>query len=141
LLVVSGCATATPDREQPRSADARTPSAPRAFAAEAARADVRADDYGRCQVLFVGSKAPRAPEPVTPLCEEDQGVVFFATGYSKPDNHGYWSAYHLDEEQVAEINQGGHSRPKIKFRQNPQLADGAYVQPRHESYTNSGFDR
>src|SRR5262249_6349502 len=85
--------------------------------------------------------APRAPEPVTPLCEEDKEVVFFATGYSKSDNHGYWSAYRLDEEQVSEINNTPHSRPNMKFRQNPKLEGGGYIQPRHDSYTGTGWDR
>src|SRR4051812_33829971 len=53
-----------------------------------------APSFGNCKVLFVGQKAPVSPgATVTPLCAEDTDAVFFATGYSKQDNHGAWSAY------------------------------------------------
>jgi len=97
--------------------------------------------YGTCKEVFVGGKAPVAPDEVTPLCEEEDGVVFFASGYSKRDNHGYWSAYRLDEEKIAEMTENPRDRPKMQFRQNPKLNDGQYVQPRHVSYTGTDWDR
>lgn len=101
----------------------------------------RATSYGACNDLFVGRKAPQAPHQVTPLCEEDEGVVFFASGYSKQDNRGYWSAYRLDEDQIQEMKDNPRPRPNVKFRQNPKLAGGDYIQPRHESYTLTNWDR
>ena len=100
-----------------------------------------AGPYSDCEVLFVGGNAPKAPSAVTPLCEEDPDSVFFATGYSKKDNHGYWSAYRLDEEQIVEINTFNLPRPNVRFKQNPKLKGGGYVQPRHDSYYSTGFDR
>jgi endonuclease G, mitochondrial len=97
--------------------------------------------YGDCSVLFAEGKVPRAPDQVTPLCEEDGGVVFFATGYSKRDNHGYWSAYSLSEDQIQEMENDPLPRPKVSFRQNPKLAGGGYVQPSHGSYTGTDWDR
>lgn len=85
--------------------------------------------YGDCTVVFAQGKAPRAPDQVTPLCEEDAGVVYFATGYSKRDNHGYWSAYSLSEEQIQEMKDNPHDRPSISFRQNPKFVGGGHVQP------------
>lgn len=37
--------------------------------------------YGNCEVLFVGGKAQRAPSQVrvTPLCEEDDDTMLFAS--------------------------------------------------------------
>lgn len=116
-----------PAVEKPTPADDSTSSA--------------AGSFGDCSVLFVGGKAPRAPDEATPLCEEDGGVVFFASGYSKRDNHGYWSAYRLDEEQIVEMNENPRDRPNVKFRQNPKLVGHGYVQPRHESYTGTEWDR
>ena len=103
---------------------------------------VFAAGFGNCAVLFVDRKAPKAPasDVVVPLCEEDSDTVFFATGYSKRDNHGYWSAYRLDEEQIAEMPEHP-TRPNVKFKQNPKLKGGNYVQPRHDSYMQTGFDR
>src|SRR5437773_2590990 len=73
--------------------------------------------YGDCEVLFVAGKAPQAPGSVaiTPLCEEDSDTVFFASGYSKRDNHGAWSAYRLDEEQITEMTEHPLRRPHVKF--------------------------
>jgi DNA/RNA endonuclease G (NUC1) len=100
-----------------------------------------AGPYGDCYVLFVEGKAPQAPNAVTPLCEKRDDAVYFATGYSKRDNYGYWSAYRLDEEQIDEIDQLGLPRPNVQFKQNPKLKVGSYVQPRHDSYTGTGWDR
>lgn len=100
-----------------------------------------AGSYGNCDVLLVEGKAPKAPAPdvVVALCEEDSDAVFFATGYSKRDNHGYWSAYRLDEEQITEMDQLHLPRPNVKFKQNPKLKGGGYVQPRHDSLHVNGF--
>jgi hypothetical protein len=80
-----------------------------------------AGPYGDCYVLFVEGKAPQAPNAVTPLCEKRDDAVYFATGCSKRDNHGYWSAYRLDEEQIDEIDQLGLPRPNLQFKQNSKL--------------------
>ena len=101
-----------------------------------------AGPYGNCEVLFVGKKAPRSPGPAaTPLCAEDKDTVFFATGYSKRDNHGAWSAYRLEEDQIAQMTENPLPRPNMKFAQNPKLRVGGYVQPRHDSYTGTNYDR
>jgi len=97
--------------------------------------------YGDCSVLFVNEKAPTAPQAVTPLCEDRTDAVYFATGYSKQQNHGYWSAYRLDVEQAVETVENPLPRPHVIFHQNPKLQGGNYVQPRHDSYTGTGFDR
>lgn len=102
---------------------------------------VAAGPYGSCEVLFVGGKAPRAPHQVTPLCEENEDTVFFASGYSKRDNRGYWSAYRLDQDQVEEMNENPLPRPNVRFTQNPKLKGSKYVQPRHDSYTGTNWDR
>src|SRR5437764_1278974 len=101
------------------------------FAALASSANA-AGLYGDCSVLFVNGKAPKAPHTVTPLCEERTDAVFFASGYSKPDNHGYWSAYRLEEEQIDEMEQLHLPRPNVRFHQNPKVKTGGYVQPRHD---------
>lgn len=108
--------------------------------AAAGRDALSAAAFGACQGLFVNGKPPRAPEATTPLCEEDAGVVFFASGYSKRDNRGHWSAYRIDQEH-AEALEDPLPRPKMQFRQNPQLKGGGYMQPRHDSYTETGWDR
>ncbi len=90
---------------------------------------------------FGGIQHPSAPDDVTPLCEESDGIVFFASGYSKQDNRGYWSAYKLDEEKIEEMNENPKDRPQIQFRRNPQLNVGDYVQPQHKSYTHTNWDR
>lgn len=99
------------------------------------------NEYGACKEVFATGKPPIAPDDVTPLCEESDGIVFFASGYSKQDNHGYWSAYKLDEEKIDEMNENPKDRPQIQFRKNPQLNDGDYVQPQHKSYTHTDWDR
>lgn len=101
-----------------------------------------AGPYGNCEILFVGKKAPISPDPfVIPLCEEDNDFVFFATGYSKSNNRGSWSAYRLSDEMVELMNEDPLPRPKMKFRKNPKIQVKGYVQPRHDSYTNTGWDR
>jgi DNA/RNA endonuclease G (NUC1) len=100
-----------------------------------------ASPYGDCEVLFVDGKAPKAPHAVTPLCEARTDAVFFATGYSKTENHGSWSAYRLDQEQAIDVEEHPLPRPNVTFHQNPKLNGGSYVQPRNDSYTGTGFDR
>ncbi len=101
-----------------------------------------ASPYGNCDVLFATQEPPSVSGiAVTPLCEEDDNFVFFATGYSKSDNHGLWSAYRLDEDQVQLMIDNPLPRPRVQFRRNKQLVGGDYVQPVHGSYTGTNWDR
>ena len=100
-----------------------------------------AGNWGDCKTVFVGGKAPQAPESTTALCEEEGGVVFFASGYSKKENHGKWSAYRFDDDILQKMDELHLKRPKITFKQNAQLSGTSYVQPRHDSYTGTNLDR
>jgi len=98
--------------------------------------------YGRCAQLFAGGVAPQSGSVgVVPLCEEDDTAVFFATGYGPAIRHGAWSAYRLDEAQARDLLEHPRPRPALKFRQNQKLAAAGYTQPRHDSYTGTGWDR
>ena len=103
---------------------------------------VYAAGFGNCKVLLVGKKPPTiSNDKITPLCAEDADAVFFATGYSKKTNHGAWSAYRLGPDQVRQIKDLNLPRPNQKFAQLPKLNVPGYVQPRHDSYTGTNFDR
>ena len=105
-------------------------------------AETGAGAYGRCSRLFAGGVVPQTGAvSVVPLCEENDTTVFFATGYGPASQHGAWSAYRLDKAQARELFEQPRPRPALKFRQNPKLAAGGLRQPRHESYTGTGWDR
>lgn len=101
-----------------------------------------ASAYGNCDVLFATRKPPSVSDiTVTPLWEEDDNFIFFATGYSKSDNHGLWSAYRLDDYQIEGMIENPLPRPNVQFRKNSKLKGGSYVQPGHGSYTGTNWDR
>ncbi len=98
--------------------------------------------FGRCDSLFADGRAPIAPiTDVLPLCEEDGANVFFATGYARPLYHGGWSAYRLDETQARATLDDPLPRPRLRFRRNPKLDANGTLQPTHDDYTGTGWDR
>lgn len=111
------------------------------LAASPPHSGASASQYGICAEIFVAERPPTVRgKQITPLCEGDGEIAYFATGYSKADNRGIWSAYWVDRERVQSIEESTGKRART-FRKNGKLEDGSYVQPTHNDYTNSGYNR
>jgi endonuclease G len=92
--------------------------------------------------LTAGLPVYTDPSPATMVCQRssDGTTPFFLIRYNTASRTPDWVAYRLTTAQMTAVAASELGRLS-RFRPNPDFPEPGFRQPRHDDYTNSGFDR